>query len=268
MKPLLITIPFTAENAPVAERLCDWIFKLNGRNPKGHALLVAAHDVHAEMCAKVAIAAEVACATSELIAAPELKLVSPTAATNHLFKFAGDYILRHFRCPWLWLEPNCVPLKPGWLEQLILAYESQPKRFMGAHLKFANAAAETGEKICLARCSVYPADAINDLEPHCASNAPFNLAAAEHVLSRSIKSRLIQELAYDGDFDKVRVDACVLNGDKTGLLIEQLRTALPTGEAINIPITNSGAPKLTVAERMAKARAARRKVGAIQMARL
>jgi len=40
---------------------------------------------------------------------------------------------------------------------------------------------------------------------------------------RSTKTRLIQHLVYDGDFSKVRPDAVLLHGDKTGKLIEHLR---------------------------------------------
>lgn len=268
MNPILVVIPFTAENAPMAERLCDWIFSLSGRVPQGHALLVAAADVHKEMCAKTSIAAEVAFETSELIVSPETVAPTPSLVSNQMFKFAGDYIIRHFQCPWLWLEPNCVPLKRSWREHLIMAYRSQPKRYLGSHLKLPGEATAP-EKLCLGRCSVYPADAISDLSPHCGSAVPFHIAAAQQIISRSTKSRLVQEWNYDGDSAKVRPDACVLNGDKSGRLIESLQAALPQEQSINIPISNTATiPKLTVDERMAKARAARGKVGAPQMARL
>ena len=268
MNTLLIVIPFTADNAPVAERLCDWIFHLSGRTTKGHALLVAAADVHKEMCAKIAIAAEVAFETSELIVAPESRAPSPAVVGNQLFKFAGEYVVRHFQSPWLWLESQCVPLKSNWQEHLLLAYNSQPKRYMGSHLRFSAATPNAPEKLCLSPCSVYPSDAIGDLQPYCDTAAPFQIAAAPQILARSTKSRLIQELAYDGDNAKVRPDACVLNGDKSGALIEHLRAALAPDESAQIPVTNGQRLKLTVDERMAKARSARGKVGATQMARL
>lgn len=263
---LLIAIPFTAETAPLAERLCDWIYYLSGRVTKGHALLVAAADVHKEMCAKTSIAAEVAFETSELIVAPEAGTPSPTAVSNQVFKFAGDYIVRHFRCPWLWMEPQCVPLKPDWREQLIAAYSAQPKRYMGSHLRLSAATAGLPEKLCLARCSVYPADAINDMSPFCDAPAPFQIVAAQYILSRSTKSRMIQEFSYIGEQSVIRPDACVLNGDKSGDLIEQLRGKF---HLENVSVTTNGdRPKMSVDERMAKARAARGKIGAVQMARL
>lgn len=263
---LLVTIPLTADTAPLAERLCDWIYYLSGRVTKGHALLVAAADVHKEMCAKTSIAAEVAFETSELIVAPEIGTPSPTMVANQMFKFSGDYIVRHFRCPWLWMEPQCVPLKPDWREQLMAAYVAQPKRYMGAHLRLAAATDKSPEKLCLARCSIYPPDAIADMSPFCDAPAPFQLASAQHILSRSTKSRLIQELAYNGDQSKIRPDACALNGDKVGELIEQLREKFPLDNAV--AATNGNRPRMTVDERMAKARAARGRVGKTEMARL
>ncbi len=263
---ILTVISFTADNAPIAERLCDWIFHLSGRNQKGHALLVAAADVHKEMCAKTSIAAEVAFESSELIVAPDIGTQSPVAVANQMFKFSGDYIVRHFKCPWLWLEPNCVPLKPDWREILSAAYDSQPKRYMGSHLRLSPMAADSPERLCLSRCSIYPYDAIGDMSPFCDAPAPFQISSAQQVLSRSTKSRLIQELIYSNDPSKVRPDACVLNGDKSGELIEHLRASLPHSDSI--PATNGDRPKMSVDERMAKARAARGKVGATQMARL
>lgn len=268
MNPLLIVIPFTADNAPIAERLCDWIFHLSGRVTKGHALLVAAPDVHKEMCVKVSLAAEVAFETSELIVAPEIGTPSPVMVGNRMFKFASEYIVRHFRCPWLWLEPSCVPMKPDWCEHLVLSYRSQPRRYMGNHLKFSDKTDAAPEKVCLARCSVYPSDAVNDLVTFCDASIPFQIASAQSILSRSSKSRLIQELAYTGDPSKIRPDACVLNGDASGALIEHLRAVLPPDEFTQNQTANGERPKMTVDERMAKARAARGKVGATQMARL
>lgn len=266
--PLLIVIPLTVETAPQAERMVDWCFYLNGGKPKGFCLLVAASDVHGEMCTKIAISSEVAFESVELIVAPESQSASSTMLMNHLFKFAGEYIMRHFRCPWLFLEPWCVPLKPDWQEHLMLAYNSQPKRYMGGHLQYAPAEGENPAKLCLARQSVYPSDAINDIGPHCSMPAPFHFVSAPIILSKSSKSRLVQELHYTGDNSKIRPDACVLNGDKTGKLIEHLQSTLkPSEVAVRIPI-NGDKPKLSVADRMAKARAARNKVGAVQMARL
>jgi hypothetical protein len=264
---LLIVIPFTAHDAPLAERLCDWIFEQAGRKPRGHCLLVSAADVHQEMAVKVQIAAEVAFETAEMIVAPEPGSVVLSEIANQLFKFAGDYIIRHYRSPWLLLDPAAVPLRQSWREQLAQAYESQPKRYLGGHLQFEPAVKDQPAKLCLARCSVYPANAIGDLAAHCTGSAPFQIAGAQTTLSRSTKSRLVQEWVYDGDPTKLRPDAVVLNSDKSGRLIEHLRSQLAVEPVVNIPIT-ADKPKMTVEERMAKARAARGKVGAIQTARL
>ena len=264
---LLTVIPFTTHDAPLAERLCDWIFEQAGRKPRGHCQLVSAADVHQEMAVKVQIAAEVAFESSEMIVAPEPGSVVASEIANQLFKFAGDYIIRHYRSPWFWLEPAAVPLRQSWREQLAQAYESQPKRYLGGHLQFEATVKDQPPRLCLARCSVYPANAIGDLAAHCSGPAPFQIAAAQVILSRSTKCRLVQELNYDGDTAKLRPDAVVLNSDKSGKLIEHLRSQLTVEPTVNIPIT-AEKPKLTVEERMAKARAARGKVGTTTFARL
>lgn len=261
---LLIVIPFNPDTATAAERLADWCFQLSGT--KGHALLVASHDVHGEMCTKTMLAAEVAFESSELIVANEIQTASPVMQANHLFKFAGEYIIRHFHVPWLWLEPFCVPLKADWQEKMLEAYHNQPKRYLGAHLQYVPADAQSPAKICLSRVAVYPTNAIEDLSQFCAAPAPFNLAAAELILPRSTKipkGKLIQELALNGDVLRVSNEALILNSDKTGKLIEHLQS---TKERVVAP--TNGTAKLSVNERMAKARAARNRTGQSVMARL
>ena len=262
MNQPLIVIPFTAEQAPAAERLCDWIFALSGKDTNGSCLLVAAADVHAEMIAKVSVSAEVACEHVEMIQAPETNATAPGEVVNKLFAFAGEYLVRHYRCPWVWLEPYSVPLVRDWRENLLAAYLAQPKRYLGGHWKFGS-----GEKLCLSPCAVYPPDAIRDLSPFCNAGVPFNVAAADSIVARSTKSRLIQGFEYAGDITKLRPDACVLSSDKTGKLIEHLHEQV-SGPVEIIPPLLDLKPKMTVAERMAKARSARGKVGATQMARL
>lgn len=251
---LLTVAPFTAESAKTTEKLLDFIYLQSGKESIGNCLLVASHDCHEELMMLVSTSGENAFQNLELIQAPEFTSTNPTEVNNFLFKFAAEYIAKHYRIPWLWLEPTCVPLKKDWREHLTLAYNSQPKRFMGGHIQFQ---AKPEPQLALSRVSVYPPDAIGDLAPFCIGAAHFNLPSGQYIVPRSTKSRLVQELNYEGDFTKVRPDACILNGDKTGGLIEKLSSEIP--ETNSEPITKEyTARQMTPKERMAHARKFRR----------
>jgi hypothetical protein len=204
---LLVVIPFNALDSAMAESLCDWIYQLSDRKQSGSCLLIAYANVHEEAQVKVKCAAEVAFEHVELSVAPEISSSSKVDRIKHLFRFAADYIIKNYRLSWLWLEPDCVPLKKDWLEQLASAYESQPKRYLGAYMKMAD------DKFFLARISVYPTDTIKDL------------AASTPLVSLATKTRLTQEIKYNHgtDLDKIREDAILLHSDKSGQLIKHLR---------------------------------------------
>jgi hypothetical protein len=256
MNLLLIVIPFSVGDAPLAERLCDFIFHLNGRQPEGHCLLVPSPDVHGEMIMKVKLSAEVAFATVDICAVTARPDTGKVEGCNHLFKHAAAHVQRHYRCPWFYMEADCVPLKKGWQRDLLTAYHNQPRRFIGPHLKFP--AEEGKERLCLARTSVYPPDAAADLTSYCDSLVTFEILAAEMSVVRSTKSRLIQfgKFGEESELSAIRTDAVVFNGDKSGRLIRLISEAPgPSSNGTHIPVTFES-PKLdmrTKAGRMLKA---------------
>lgn len=227
MNDLLIVVPFHASDAPLAERLVDWIYELENRRQHGHCLLVSAHNVHDEMRLKMKLAAEVAFESSDLVVLGK-ESRTPTEGTNNLFQETAKFVSQHYRWSWLWLEPDCVPLRTGWREQLLLAYNAQPRRFMGPHLRFSQ---KTGDKLTLGRIAVYPTDAVTDLAPYCGSIIPFNQIAGDVIVPRSTKSRLIQETRWQPGAE-VRSDAVLLHSDKSGLLIQQFRESAMANHVI------------------------------------
>jgi hypothetical protein len=205
MNPLIV-IPFNASDAPMAEHLLDWIYQLSGCKQSGSCLLVAYANVHEEFQVKVKLSADLAFSNLELVVAPEISSSAKPDRINHLLKFTAEYISNNYRLPWLWLEPDCVPLKKDWLKQLSKAYENQPKRFFGAYMKTGD------EKLFLARISIYPPDAIKDI-------------GKSELVSHSTKTRLTQEIKYNHETDlaNIREDAILLHSDKSGQLIIHLR---------------------------------------------
>ena len=235
MSKLLIVLGFHSGDAPQAEKFCDWCYYLSDQQKDVSVLLVSASDCHAEMQTKIRIAAEVAFGSVELFVAPPTERVGKIENTNHLFKSAVEYIASHYKTAWLWVEPDCVPIKPDWITELSLAYNSQPKRFMGSYLKF-NVRDE--EKRCLARTSIYPPDAIRDLIHFCNGTVSFSAMAGETIVARSTKSLLIQQIQYDHekDYNKIRENAVLLHSDKSGKLIKHYMDTAKPGEVIVAPV--------------------------------
>lgn len=189
---LLIVIPFDASQAESAERLCDFIYYLSGKSPSGSCLLIAAHDTHPEMRIKVRLAAEVA-----------FENVNLQAVNGVPFEDAAKIIAVNYKSPWLWLEPDCVPLKQGWMDDISKAYDNQPKKFMGAYCKNGD------NSMFMARQAVYPAQ--------------IDSARTGDPTIYSTKCRLIQIGKYEG-VEKLRPDAVIFCSDKTGALISDLKT--------------------------------------------
>ena len=222
MNKILVVIPFSENDAILAEHLCDWIFLLNKRVQKGHALLVVAGDVHAEMRAKVELAAQVAFETVDVVSAPAIVSKNKNTHVNALFRVAAETVSKRFTLPWLWLEPDAVPLKAGWLKAITDAYYSQPKRYSGSWMK--------ASELFLARVSVYPHDAINDLAPYLDDHGIFNMNAGMSIIPASTKTRLCQEVAIYEESTTINPEAVILHHDKSAVLLTSLREKMEQSE--------------------------------------
>lgn len=232
---LLIVSPISANDAILQERNFDWIYALNGKTSFGHCLLVAAADAHAELVTKCRISAEVAFETVEVLTCKASPAKSKSGQVNHLFKQAAAHVATNYRYPFLFLEPDCVPLKPDWRERLLSAYDAQPKKYMGAFLK-------TGESVFMARTGIYSTSAIHDLRDVLDSEAPFERTAS---ISRAAKTMLIQCGSWQPEdaLDKIRDDAVLFHSDKTGSLIELLREKPSQSNGhISLSDTDSASP--------------------------
>lgn len=221
---ILTVIPFSANDALMAEHLCDLIAALNKNSPRGHCLIVAAPDTHGETHTKIRIAAEVAFETVDFLAVPWLKVIPTTKAesVNHLFYEASIHAARSCQWPYLWIEPDCVVLKENWLKDLTEAYYNQPKRYFGSIL-----ASPDGKTHCLSRVAVYPRGAGGEMKEFLVGKAPFEIAAGGIIVPRSAKSKLFQQLAYtsaspDG---AIRNDALILHSDKQSILVNAMLDA-------------------------------------------
>lgn len=220
---MITVLVFNAADQARAERLCDAIYWCGGQKPIGHALVCAGSDVHAECKRKVTIAAQVAFSSAELL---ELTPVTGTKTQqiNSVFSQVSKYVQECYREPWLYLEADCVPLKPTWLTDLFTAYHNQPKRYFGRHM-----AGKTDR--FMARMGIYPHDAHSDMAGACASPNPFERVA--QILPRTTNSGLFHMEKWKEGL-VLPATALLLNGDRSGQLIEQLIETAPVTTEVTL----------------------------------
>jgi hypothetical protein len=221
MKTILIVIPFCANDAILAEHLCDLIFLHNKRVKKGACLLVISQDCHPELWEKTKIAAEVAFETVDITYVPNIATGNKNQHINKMFTVAAELVSSNYRCPWVWLEPDATPVQSDWIEKFESAYEGQVKRYLGPWLKNQ----ENGE-VYLGRIAVYPPDAIEDIKGFLNSPKVHNIAAGDTIKQRSTKSYLVQEVAIVDENTKVSENAVVVHPDKNSILKAKMRDEL------------------------------------------
>lgn len=219
---IVTVIPISAADTDRAESLLDWIRALNANAQHGHVLLSYAKDVHGESQAKIRIAAELAFSdVAEFRPQTDSSKGTEPIRANLLFRDTAQHVASGYRWPWLCLHPGCVPLRDSWLADLTDAYEAQPKRYLGPFLKTA-----TGDAVALilGRTSIYPASAYLELKDYFGSPHPFEFATGP-MLPRATATKLVQHGAWQesDSVDRIRSDACVFDGDRTGKLMELLK---------------------------------------------
>jgi hypothetical protein len=231
MDKILIVLGFSAGDAMQAERLLDYIAILNGKVPHGHCLLAAAPDTHAETQTKIKIAAKVAFESVELLAVPwpAVAHTSKVEAVNYLWWSAATHAARCYQWSFLWLEPDALPLKASWLDDLAAVYYQQPKRYLGSIL-----ASPDGKTRSLSRVAIYPRGAGGELKEFATGKVPFEMAAAAMIVPRAEKTKLLQQLAFTAETDRklIRDNAVLLHSDKQAVLLSALidEASKPKGE--------------------------------------
>ncbi len=114
-------------------------------------------------------------------------------APNQMFLAASRQVRECYKFPFLWLEPDCVPLKPLWLSQLTDAYADCPKKFLGAIVHQEKDSALPRDH--MTGCGIYPQDAydlFNKLAPVVSGAQAWDIGGANAVMPRCLNTPLIQ----------------------------------------------------------------------------
>jgi hypothetical protein len=222
---LIITLPVWSGNADLAESLLDYSFQLTSKTQMPLILLAFHPSVHAEMRERLKVSAELAFSEVDVLELRQLAdPKSPkTAHTNSALRQVAQYVSESYRWPYLWLEPDCTPIKADWYLLLEKAVRENPRHYLGNRMK---AQFKTGDIQFMARVGVYAPKAIS--EP--SSARPIELEMGPRLAPALTRTSLIQHLpvATPQDLEKIKPGVALVHGDKLGLLRKQVEGTLKT----------------------------------------
>lgn len=189
---LLLTLPYCAKDSDLLKKCLAWMAELHPEGYPSHScLLVAdsavAHTTKLELQGQAKTMFQTA--ATMIVQVPQPKQNWPEGP-NFMFAAASRQIAESYRMPWLWFEPDAVPLCRQWLDAIAVAYQNSPRRFLGS-LVPSNGQADM-PPIYLAGCAVYDTQAYHGMHTFTEGKKAFDIAAAPYTEPRAINTVLMQ----------------------------------------------------------------------------
>lgn len=227
---MLVTIGYYQGDLDQAQRLSQWMKELGGC--KRHTLLIARDR---EVTGDEAVQQNFKdCFDSVEIFAPtpDSWKVWPTSA-NNVYSCIARHVEHVLKAPYfMFIEPDVVPLRTGWLDELQAEYERAGKSFMGDDVNVADIPRH------LSGVAIYP----GQMSRHAgialiAHETAWDYAAKDQILPQAHFTTLIEHAWKHPTFEnwehvEREVDlknACLFHSSKDGSLIERLREHLNEG---------------------------------------
>lgn len=202
--PLLVVLPFCEKDVHLVRPLLEWIDELRRKSDWIDSRLPNSIVLSADIRVKREVLLDLKAyaqtifhfAEGVIVNVPDERQSWPKGP-NFMFHNALQVVMERYKMPWLWLEPDAVPLKPDWLEQLSREYALCPKKFMGTMATVA-LTPELPQRH-MSGVAVYPPDAYPIMKESCASDIAFDYASAKDVVGRNRcwETKLIYELWGD-----------------------------------------------------------------------
>ena len=249
---ILVCIPYHTGDVTQARTLLNWISKIS---PKlgPHCCLLAADSLvpHETKLELGNLAKSIFYSAETAIINVPADITGWPKATNAMFRITSKHIQECFKLPFFWMEPDCIPTRPSWLDELAVEYSRCPKRIMGSMIQSRQ---PPMPPVHLAGCAVYPADIGTSMAPFTETDMAFDIANCSLVVPRAMNTALIhhvwgepglpptfKDAKVAGDpvntctFDFVREGAAVFHRCKDGTLIDLLEkrrnsAPIPTSE--------------------------------------
>lgn len=147
-------------------------------------------------------------------------------APNHMFqRFNKDYIQNREE-PYLWMEPDAIPLTKEWLNTIELEFKACRKPFMGDYVNVVVDGKQVPEH--MSGVAVYRQIDFNAPSYITASNIAWDVVAARDILPKFHATKLIQHEWRPETFkdkaalSRIRKGAVIYHQNKDGSLIDIL----------------------------------------------
>jgi hypothetical protein len=239
---MLVALGFCDKDQQQAYELLQWCEELGGcRNHE--LMLIADGAVQWTVCTEL-IKAATGWRRVHLFTTDPIINEDPRKAwiegSNELFKQAA---MRAAGQPFFWLEPDAIPLKPMWLDQIERSYNECGHGFMGALVKHQTPGYPSPY---LEGPAVYPSDCWKRFEPlwdrtksWCFTCAPAAVADCENsplihqiwgemgIGVSFVPVRTKDSAPQDWTLDMIKPQAVVFHRNKDGSLIKLLREKNP-----------------------------------------
>lgn len=180
---MTVVFPFCQKDACCLERLLRWIGQLGG---VGHhaAVLIADGKVSYQEAFRLKHLANDIFGVTKLFATEPVE--GWIRGSNTLFQKAAT-IFTHL--PFLFVEPDAVPIRATWIDEIEAEFEKDSSKFLGAMVRHNT---DGFPNPYLEGCAVYPAGTWNILEHLFTLEKSWTLACASAVVPRARNSSLFQ----------------------------------------------------------------------------
>jgi FkbM family methyltransferase len=242
---MLVIYPFSVVDEQLALKNAQWIAELG--EYKSHDVFILSdrrcnqqimEDV-VKTLGKVFRLAKHRLTSSDVDGWPE--------GANQMFSLAATLIqhTREWPC-FFWLEPDAIPISPGWLDALEAEYKRGGKPFMGERVDLG--AKRPDVPIHMSGVGIYQ-NPIYLLAGECyrAHEVAWDIAAKDQIIPNAHWTKLIQHYWKHGTFthlNEIREETVVFHSSKDGSLIDVLRKNLSGSSN-----TESGASSLDASPR-------------------
>lgn len=232
---MLVAFPTFVGDIGQLVDLLKWI-ELLGPCKAHKALIVADAALGYQACLEAKTIADRIFGSTSIICTAKPVHGWPRGA-NHLFYRAAIDIQKFRKEDWLWLEPDAIPLRAGWLDEIESEYRKCGKPYMG-HVY--NCSQNGLPPQLMSAIAVYSKDAALDLPMVPDSPKAFDVECASKMVEKGFHTSLIHHLWGEKDnaprfsdkgvpgtalfdLDSIPKEAVIFHRNKDGSLIRQLK---------------------------------------------
>lgn len=185
---MLVVVPVSKNDTSLAADLFRWVDRLGRCDTE--CLLVADAAVDWAECMGLVSLAKSAFRSVEL-RTNDKPVEGWIPGAHSLFRVAGQFA-KERNTPWLWLEPDAIPLVPGWFDALRRGYEPHAGKFMGYVYDTGLTALP---KKAMSGVAVYPPDAVTRLQAFIKGEIhAWDALAGDVMVKEGVHTGLIQHL--------------------------------------------------------------------------